>query len=38
MMAKWFSACFQWWMDMVHLLDASWIAMYTSLSADSSLG
>jgi hypothetical protein len=25
--AKWLSACFQWWIGIVHFLAASWIAM-----------
>ena len=37
-MAKWFSACFQPRIGIVHLFDASWIAMYTIFKADSALG
>ena len=38
MMAKWFNACLQFRIGIVHFLDASWIARYTSFCADSSLG
>jgi hypothetical protein len=34
-MAKWLRACFQWWMGMVHLAEASRIAIYTFFKAES---